>query len=250
MDLHGEPGKKLFSEAGPHVIPSTATTAHGSLVTADIDNVQHLTADNYSVTPRFDADDEFLGYTITNLTTNKSVDINKPDAPGFVTEPFEGVAFRFDFNAPLVEPAANDSWTILPTRNAAQKLTVEVTDPAHIAAAAMGTGESNGDIALEMAQLQSKATLGGAPDSDPTMSLTEAFSQIVNRIGVMSQQNKTAGKAQESLIQQTYAAQQQVSGVNLNEEYINIEQALEQYRAASRMIEVAGSMFDTLLNMR
>src|SRR5690554_2602984 len=117
MDLHGEPGKKLFSEAGPHVIPSTATTAHGSLVTADIDNVQHLTADNYSVTPRFDdANDDFLGYTITNRTTNKSVDIDKPSAPGLVTEPFEGVKFTFDFNNPSVEPAANDSWTILPTR--------------------------------------------------------------------------------------------------------------------------------------
>src|SRR5690606_34084358 len=115
--------------------------------------------------------------------------------------------------------------------------------------------ESNGDVALKLAQLQTSKTLGGADapaggDAKPSMSITEAFSQIVNRIGVMSQQNKTASKAQESLINQTFAAQQEVSGVNLNEEYINIEQALQHYGAASRMVDVNNIKFDKLLNKR
>lgn len=248
-DLHGNVGTDLFSVEGPRVIPATASTSNDSAVQASITNAAELTADNYVVTPRFDADDNFLGYTVTNLTTNYPTDVNPPAAPDTVARvTVDGVDFSFDFDLP--NPAPTDFWTVLPTRNAALGLEVEITDPAKIAAAASGTGESNGDIALEMAQLQSKATLGGSAGSGPTMSLTEAFSQIVNRIGVMSQQNKTAGKAQESLIQQTFAAQQQVSGVNLNEEYMKIEEALEQYRAASRLVDVSGIMFDTLLNMR
>ncbi|NGR07399.1 flagellar hook-associated protein FlgK [bacterium SGD-2] len=248
-DLHGNVGTDLFSVEGPRVIPATASTSNDSAVQASITNAAELTADNYVVTPRFDADDNFLGYTVTNLTTNYPTDVNPPAAPDTVARvTVDGVDFSFDFFLP--NPAPTDFWTVLPTRNAALGLEVEITDPAKIAAAASGTGESNGDIALEMAQLQSKATLGGSAGSGPTMSLTEAFSQIVNRIGVMSQQNKTAGKAQESLIQQTFAAQQQVSGVNLNEEYMKIEEALEQYRAASRLVDVSGIMFDTLLNMR
>lgn len=248
-DLHGNVGTDLFSVEGPRVIPATASTSNDSAVQASITNAAELTADNYVVTPRFDADDNLLGYTVTNLTTNYPTDVNPPAAPDTVARvTVDGVDFSFDFDLP--NPAPTDFWTVLPTRNAALGLEVEITDPAKIAAAASGTGESNGDIALEMAQLQSKATLGGSAGSGPTMSLTEAFSQIVNRIGVMSQQNKTAGKAQESLIQQTFAAQQQVSGVNLNEEYMKIEEALEQYRAASRLVDVSGIMFDTLLNMR
>src|SRR5690606_39593635 len=83
-----------------------------------------------------------------------------------------------------------DSWTIQPTRNAAAGLSVEISDPAKIAAAAAGTGESNGDIGLKLAQLQYEKTMAGG-----SMSLTEAFSQIVNRVGVLSQQNATASKA-------------------------------------------------------
>lgn len=249
MDLHGNGGEKFFSESVAHVIPSTATAANANAVKVTIEAPNLLTAADYRVTASFDPANpsSFQGYDITNLMTKQTISVPSgatqwPPAPvaGDPVQTLDGLIF--EFTSP--DPVAGDSWFIQPTRNAAAGLQVEVTDPAKIAAAAEGTGESNGDIALKLAQLQSDKTMAGG-----TMSVTEAFSQIVNRIGVMSQQNKTAGKAQESLIQQTYAAQQQVSGVNLNEEYMNIEQALEQYRAASRMVDVATTMFDTLLNM-
>jgi len=52
------------------------------------------------------------------------------------------------------------------------------------------------------------------------------------------------------LIQQNFSAQQAVSGVNLNEEYVNLERYQEQFRAASRLIDVSGTLFDTLLGLR
>ncbi|NLC34900.1 MAG: hypothetical protein GX772_00360 [Alcaligenaceae bacterium] len=215
--------------------------AEGAVQVA-IKDANALTADDYKVTPRFDGSGNSDGYEITNLTT-KVVTAVPAGAAQWPADPdtLDGLVFTF-VTSDLV---ATDSWTVQPTRNLAAALQINITDPSKIAAAAVGTGESNGDVALKLAQLQHEKNLGGG-----TMSVTESFSQIVNRIGVASQQNKTALQAQQNLINQTYAAQQQVSGVNLNEEYINIEQALEQYRAASRMIDVASTMFDTLLNMR
>lgn len=256
VDLHGNDGEAFFSVAEPRVIPKSGTPG---TVSVEIGDVQALTADDYRVVPLFDADDDFIGYDIINLTTGGKVaggiphDATQWPAAGGDPATLEGLVFKFDTTG--ADPEPGNSWMVQPTRNAASSLTVELTDPAKIAAAAQGTGESNGDVALKLAQLQTSKTLGGADapaggDAKPSMSITEAFSQIVNRIGVMSQQNKTASKAQESLINQTFAAQQEVSGVNLNEEYINIEQALEQYRAASRMVDVSNIMFDTLLNMR
>ncbi|MFT0851147.1 flagellar hook-associated protein FlgK [Achromobacter sp. F4_2707] len=236
LDSQGNPGQNFFSIGALKTIPSVADEANAANVTAAVVNVNDLTAADYRVSVNGDGH-----YEITNLVTKQTYP-PAVDASGgaAVTRVIEGV--EFTFSQPGV---AGDSWLVQPSRNAAAGLNVVITDPAQIAAAAVGTGVSNGDIGLKLAQLQHDKTLGGG-----TMSVTESFSQIVNRIGVSSQKNKTALQAQQNLINQTYAAQQQVSGVNLNEEYINIEQALEQYRAASRMIDVSSTMFDTLLNMR
>src|SRR3546814_10390751 len=75
----------------------------------------------------------------------------------------------------------------------------------NFAASGPGTGTANGDYALAMAELQTKKILG-----NNAMSLNESFSQIVNKVGVLTQQNATAAKAQATLIQQNYAAQQTV----------------------------------------
>ena len=238
-NLQGVRGSEFFSMADPHIIPAVGDQARAGNVAvgfAKIDDVEgagvrDLTAHDYRVTV------ENGQYAVTNVQTGESLGQYAPGTD-FTRD---GLAFTFAAGAPV----PGDSWLIQPTRHAAASIEVLLTDPAHIAAARPETGVSNGEVGLELAALQHGKSLGGG-----TMSISEAFSQIVNRIGVSSQQNKTALKAQESLINQTYAAQQEVSGVNLNEEYINIEQALEQYRAASRMIDVSSSMFDTLLNMR
>jgi flagellar hook-associated protein 1 FlgK len=80
--------------------------------------------------------------------------------------------------------------------------------------------------------------------------LNEAYSQLVNNVAVKTQQNTTAQKAQDTLVQQNTAAQQAVSGVNLDEEYINLQQYQEQYQAAARLIDTASTLFDTLLSLR
>ena len=59
-----------------------------------------------------------------------------------------------------------------------------------------------------------------------------------------------AATAQANLIKQTAAAQQSVSGVNLNEEYVSLSLYQEQYQASARIIDVASTVFDTLLGLR
>lgn len=245
-DLTGAPGKNFFSIGEPAITPFVADSNNNSAVKIELADVNGLTADDYRVTVRYDAANNFLGYTVTNTTAAVTHDIDVPIGAGPVEETIDGIKFTFqDIDDLPTALTVNDFWYVQPTRDLASTIRVNITDPAQIAAGEVGTGVANGDVALKLAKLQVDKTL-----SNESMSITEAFSQIVNRIGVMSQQNKTAMKAQDSLIDQTYAAQQQVSGVNLNEEYMKIEQALEQYRAASRLVDVSSTMFDTLLNMR
>lgn len=142
-------------------------------------------------------------------------------------------------------PAPGDQWLLSPVRDGASMIQMQLTSTDQIAAASMSGGSANGDNALEMALLQTKKTLGNG-----TMSFNESYSQIVNRIAVQSQQNTAEGKAQTALINQNYSAQQAVSGVNLDEEFVNLDRYMEQFAAASKLIEVSASMFDTLLSIR
>jgi flagellar hook-associated protein 1 FlgK len=114
-----------------------------------------------------------------------------------------------------------------------------------VAAASPDAGSANGDVALALAQLQTARLLDNG-----AMSLNEAYSQIVNKVGVLTQQNATQARAQATLAQRNSAALQAVSGVNLNEEYVNLMRAQEMFMAASRLIDVSGMLFDTLLGLR
>lgn len=228
FDVNGNPGQDFFSLGDPKIIESAGNKG-SAIAKAQLTDAGKLTAFDYRV--EFDGDD----YQVRSVPGG-SVVYHGDTLPAS----FDGVQFGISGS-----PVAGDSWVIQPTRNAAGSLKLALNDASHIAAAGSASGEADGDNALKLAELQTAKTL-----NNNTMSLNEAFSQIVNKVGVMTQQNGTASKAQAALIQQNYAAQQAVSGVNLNEEYVNLERYQEQFRAASRLIDVSSTLFDTLLSLR
>jgi flagellar hook-associated protein 1 FlgK len=229
VDLSNVAGGAFFSMGSPKVLPGADNGATAPALTASISDVNKLTAQDYRV--EYDGTQYLVtsvpNGTTTPLTANPQV--------------VDGVEFAFAGGT----PAAGQTWLVQPTRSAAADLSLAIDDPAKIAAAAPNTGSANGDVALTMAQLQTGKVLGNG-----SMSLNEAFSQVVNKVGVLTQQNSTAAKAQATLIQQNFSAQQAVSGVNLNEEYVNLDRYQEQFRAASRLIDVSSTLFDTLLGLR
>jgi len=83
-----------------------------------------------------------------------------------------------------------------------------------------------------------------------TLSLSGQFSQLINNVGVQTQQVKTANTAQANLITQQSSAYLSVSGVNLNEEYVSLTIYQEQYQASAKILDVASTVFDTLLGLR
>lgn len=231
-DLSGVAGTDFFSFDPPRVLNNSQNTGTAVLNVgfdlADPNLSNALTNQDYRI------DFDGTNYTVTSTPKGGTF------ALASVPAPFDGITFALASGTPV----AGDSWIIQPTRHAASSLEVTVTDPAKIAAAAVGAGVANGDNALAMAKLQTDKILGNG-----SVSPGESFSQIVNKVGVLTQQNTSAQKAQDALIQHNYAAQQAVSGVNLNEEYMNLQRYQEQFRAASRLIDVSATLFDTLLGL-
>ncbi|GHC55119.1 flagellar hook-associated protein 1 [Alcaligenes pakistanensis] len=251
VDLKGEPGKDLFSVSGPKILANGNNPVSSGIPgvsfykdpvdPADLSKgytqpVDQLTGDNYRI-ERVDG-----RFQLRNLSSNDVTPLNGPDKNGGITR-VDGL--EIDVSSLETKSQDGDSWLVQPTANAGSSLQVEIKRPQDIAAADNDTGSANGAIAQKLADLRNTKVL-----ADGSLSLNDSFGQIVNRIAVQTQQNGTAAKAQLKLIEQNYAAQQSLSGVNKDEEYIMLQRYQEQYQAAARLIDVSSQMFDTLLGLR
>jgi flagellar hook-associated protein 1 FlgK len=110
--------------------------------------------------------------------------------------------------------------------------------------AANNNGAGDNRNALIMAGLQTKNVLANG-----TASMQGAYGQLVGEIGAKTHQLQVTSQAQDSMVAQTVAAQQSVSGVNLDEEAANLLRYQQAYQAAAKAMQIASTMFDTLLSL-
>jgi flagellar hook-associated protein 1 len=97
---------------------------------------------------------------------------------------------------------------------------------------------------LLMAALQSQGTLNNSKTS-----FTEAYSQLVNTVGNKTRELKVIGATEAKVLEQTTAAVQSESGVNLDEEATNLLRYQQAYQAAGKMMQIASQLFDVLLQL-
>jgi flagellar hook-associated protein 1 len=96
---------------------------------------------------------------------------------------------------------------------------------------------------LLLAKLQTdKLLLNGSA------SLQESYGQLVADIGTTTRQAEISSEALGVLLEQTIAAKESVSGVNLDEEAADILKFQQAYTAAAQMITVADQIFQDLIN--
>lgn len=105
-------------------------------------------------------------------------------------------------------------------------------------------GVGDGRNATLMAALQTEGVLDGGASS-----INASYTQLVSSVGNKSREISVTATAQDNLVQQTIAAQQSFSGVNLDEEAANLIRYQQAYQASGKMIEIASKLFDTLLSI-
>jgi flagellar hook-associated protein 1 len=103
-------------------------------------------------------------------------------------------------------------------------------------------GVSDNRNALLLSALQTTKTLDSG-----TQSYQTAYSQMVADVGNRAREIQVQSKAQDALVKETTAAQQEFSGVNLDEEAANLIRFQQAYQASSRVIQMASRMFDEVL---
>lgn len=105
-----------------------------------------------------------------------------------------------------------------------------------------GTGDSRN--ALRLAGLQTEKLMMGG-----TASYQTAYASLVSEVASKTRELEVTSAAQATIHQQARTARESFSGVNLDEEAANLIRYQQAYQAAGKVLAIASTLFDTLLEI-
>ena len=101
---------------------------------------------------------------------------------------------------------------------------------------------SDNTNALALLALQVADTVSG------TSNYQETYGGLVGRVGTLTRQAELNSSAQNRLLEDSVQAKESVSGVNLDEEAVNLTKFQQAYQAAAQVIATSDELFQTLLS--
>ncbi|WP_425316323.1 flagellar hook-associated protein FlgK [Stutzerimonas chloritidismutans] len=114
------------------------------------------------------------------------------------------------------------------------------------------SGVSDNRNALKLVDLQSKQTVGVTVDATGKTisgaSFTDGYGELVERVGTLTAQARMDSEATGSILKQATDNRDSLSAVNLDEEAANLIKFEQYYNASAQIIQVARSLFDTLIS--
>jgi len=96
---------------------------------------------------------------------------------------------------------------------------------------------------LKIAGLQDAALLEGG-----STNLQTAYGQMVSGVGATTHQLDVNSRAQQTILDQSIQAREEIAGVNMDEEAANLIRFQQAYQAAAQVIRAADTMFQTVLD--
>ncbi|MET0105111.1 MAG: flagellar hook-associated protein FlgK [Sedimenticola sp.] len=105
------------------------------------------------------------------------------------------------------------------------------------------SGSADNRNALAMGQLQTQLLMNGG-----TTTFQGVYGELVSDIGSKTRLAEINLGTQEGLLSAHTGRLQEISGVNLDEEAANLARFQQAYQAAAQVIQVANTVFDSLLN--
>ena len=230
FDANGDKGGKLFDFGSPAVLSNGKNTGSAS-VTATMTDSTKVQATNYKV--------EYNGtdWTITRLSDNTSFTA-KPDASGNLS--FDGLNVKISGSA-----NNKDSFIVKPVNDVIVNMDVAISDESKLAmASAQGSGESDNTNGQKLLDLQSAKLVGG------NKTFNDAYAALVSTVGSTTASLKTSSETKVNVVTQLTKQQQSISGVNLDEEYGNLQRYQQYYLANAQVLQTASTLFDALMNIR
>jgi flagellar hook-associated protein 1 FlgK len=160
--------------------------------------------------------------TFTSATTFDVSGTGTGNPAGLTYTPGQNIAFNGWTVQISGTPALGDSFSIGPNSG--------------------GRGDNRNALAL--ASLQTTKILDAG-----TASYQGAYASLVSQVGTQTRQLQVTSAAQAAVLEQAQTAQQSYSGVNLDEEAANLIRFQHAYQASGKVLQIASTLFDTLLQL-
>jgi len=175
------------------------------------------------------------GYDVTVLSTGVTTSYASLAA-------LNAAGLGFTLAAGTPAPSVGESWVI---GDYASQMHMELTATSQVAAAgATATGPGDNSNMLDLADLRTSKLLNNG-----TVSFSEAYQQTITYTASKAADADLSKSAFTALVEQATASQQEVSGVNLDEEAVNLIRYQQAYQAAARAMQIASSLFDEVLGI-
>ncbi|HET6460776.1 MAG TPA: flagellar basal body rod C-terminal domain-containing protein, partial [Syntrophales bacterium] len=132
-------------------------------------------------------------------------------------------------------------------------------NPQNIAAASTSGGSGNNENALAILGLQDldmnirkwAFVRGSVPSSQPqSLTMGEDYTNFVGDMALLAEQTNQGQEFETSLINQLNNTRDAISGVNLDEEMVNLIKYQQAYVAASKALTIADQLMNDLLAIR
>lgn len=231
IDANGDVGKDFFKFGGPAVQSNTNNASPSTTLTASMTDSTKVQASDYKVI--YDGKD----WQVTRLSDNKQF-----------TATVTGQSMSFDgLKLDISGTAAtkNDSFTVKPVSDAVVNMDVLISDESKLALAGNPSGgDSDNRNAQALLDLQSAKTVNG------NKSFNDAYASLVSDVGNKTSTLKVTSTTQDNVVTQLSNQQQSISGVNLDEEYGNLQRFQQYYLANAQVLQTASTLFDALLSIR
>ncbi|MDP9768151.1 flagellar hook-associated protein FlgK [Kosakonia cowanii] len=234
FDADGDAGEKFFNIGGPSATSNSKNSGDATL-TAAVTNSSAVQATDYKVA--FDG----TQWNVTRLSNNTTIAVTPDTTDGTLN--FDGL--KVSINNGSTGAKKDDSFTIRPVSNAIVNMSVAVTDESKIAmAGTAGNGASDNRNGQDLLKLQSAKVVGG------NKTFNDSYATLVSDVGNKTSTLKTSSATQTNVVTQLSNQQQSISGVNLDEEYGNLQRFQQYYLANAQVLKTASSLFDALLAIR
>jgi len=258
VDLSGTPGLDLFAFGNPTSIPGDFARVNPNAYNSKVNplqvqlgtlNLNKVTGDDYEVLMSNDAGGAKPQFRIAGSGA-EFVDV-PTDINGdfFIPDAANNPVLTFNFNTAASAANVGDRFTLMPTRDAARNMRMNIQRPEQVAAASAADPSSgNNQNILAVAGLRTQGALY-QNFSARGSSVTEVFSQLVSKVGNKTRELEVASDARGAVLSQVVETRDALSGVNLDEEAANLLKYQQAYQASGRVISLSKDMFDQILTM-
>ncbi len=138
-----------------------------------------------------------------------------------------------------------DSFTVKPVSDVIMNMELSISDESKLAMAAVQNGgESDNRNGQKMLDLQNSKVVGG------NKTFNDAYASLVSTVGSTTASLKVSSQTKANVETQLIKQQQTISGVNLDEEYGNLQRYQQYYLANAQVLQTASTLFDAIINIR